>query len=347
MKKWIIAVLVAVGILVLLGFGISKWAVNKYNKLIAMGQDVDKSWSQVENVLQRRSDLIPNLVNVVQAYAVQEQQVFINVAEARSGWLKTAQDGTIQDKIKANNALSGTLFNLMAVSESYPELKSDQNFLALRDELAGTENRIAVERMRYNESVQQYNTFAKSFLNNLIVKFFDFKPEREFFEADEGAEKAPEVKFNFPGTAPSAPVATPPSTPPPLPSPPAQPRPEGGEAPAEPQAMTASQITPPTQPEAPAAQPPAQPEQAPAPASAVQPSINLPPPKTEQAPNLPEAKAPAVAAEPSVPEKTATSEPAATGTKAESKTPETEKKATEPKSPPPLKKDAPLPPVQY
>lgn len=285
MKKTIITVLIVLGVFLVIGLGVSKWAISKYNNLIAMGQNVDKSWGQVENVLQRRSDLIPNLVNVVQAYAVQEQQVFINVAEARSGWLKAAQ-GTVQDKIKANNALSGALFNLMAVAESYPDLKSNQNFLALQDELAGTENRIAVERMRYNESVLAYNTYAKSFPNNMIAKFFDFKPDRDFFEAEAGANVAPKVNIQIPG-APAAPTAQPaPVTPPALPTPPqsaipSQPAPQAA-APAQPQAMAAPTITPPqAEPVKPIA--PVQIPMAPAtPTAAVAPTAPVTPPVAQQ-----------------------------------------------------------------
>jgi LemA protein len=214
MKKSIVAILITVGILFLIGLGSVSFFSGKYNSFVAMGQNVDKSWSQVENVLQRRNDLIPNLVATVQGYAIQEQEVFIKVAQARNQAMAAK---TIDDKIKANQAVSGALFTLMATVERYPEIKSNQNFMALQDELAGTENRIAVERKRYNDSVQEYNTFAKSFPNNMLAGLFHQPAEREFFKADDGAKTAPKVQFNV------APQAAPGATPPlPAPAAPAQ-----------------------------------------------------------------------------------------------------------------------------
>lgn len=210
MKKSVVAVLVTVGVLVVIGLGAVSFFSGKYNSFVAMNQNVDKSWAQVENVLQRRNDLIPNLVATVQGYAIQEQEVFIKVAQARNQAMAAK---SIDDKIKANQAVSGALFTLMATVERYPEIKSNQNFMALQDELAGTENRIAVERKRYNDSVLEYNTFAKSFPNNLLSGLFHQAGEREFFKADEGAKVAPKVQFNTPSvpapgaTLPAAPVA--------------------------------------------------------------------------------------------------------------------------------------------
>ena|SRR3989338_8620605 len=233
MKKKLIVALVILGVIVMIGVGFAKWGVGKYNRLIALGQDVDKSWGQVENVLQRRNDLIPNLVNVVQAYAVHEQEVFIKVAEARGIWNRAMQGGTVADKMKADETVRGALFNLMATVERYPDVKANQNFLALQDELAGTENRIVVERMRYNEAIQGYNIFAKMFPNNFIVGMFSFPIERDFFKAAEGAAQAPQVNITYP--AQLAQPATPPSA---LPSAP----------PSAPQAMPAPEITPPSVP---------------------------------------------------------------------------------------------------
>ncbi len=233
MKKLVIALVVLL-ILAGIGAGFAKWGVSKYNGLVVLGQGVDKQWGQVENVLQRRNDLIPNLVNVVQAYAVQEQEVFIKVAEARNMWMKATQGGTVSDKIKADGAVSGALLNLMAVVEKYPDLKSNQNFMALQDELAGTENRIAVERMRYNEEVQKYNSEAKQFPTNFIVSFFKFPAERDYFKSVEGAQKAPEVKFTYPGV--------------PVPGVPPSGQQPVQAAPAVPQAIPAPAITPPLAP---------------------------------------------------------------------------------------------------
>jgi LemA protein len=253
MKKFL-PIIIAVGVVALIGAALALWGMGRYNKLIALGQGIDKQWGQVENVLQRRNDLIPNLVNVVQAYAVQEQEVFIKVAEARSLWAKAVQGGTIADKIKADTAIKGALLNVMAVAEQYPDLKSNMNFLALQDELAGTENRIAVERMRYNESVQGYNTLAKSFPTNIFVGFFSLPKERDYFKAEEGAATAPAVKFTYPGVAvPGVPQQAAPIQA--APFPPAQvPTTQVPAAPAgEMQAMPAPQIAPPAPPTAPAA----------------------------------------------------------------------------------------------
>lgn len=190
MKKWIWVV-----VIVVIVAGLAKFSVGKYNTFIREGQKVDNSWGQVENVLQRRNDLIPNLSNIVQSYAIHEQEVFINVAKARSQWNKAAN---VEEKIAADGAMRGALLNLMAIVERYPDVKANQNFLALQDELAGTENRIAVERMRYNDTVQGYNTFAKSFPNNLLAKALSQPFERPYFKAEEGAGKAPKVEITYP-----------------------------------------------------------------------------------------------------------------------------------------------------
>ncbi|MCK7489082.1 MAG: LemA family protein [Anaerotruncus sp.] len=149
------------------------------------------AWSQVENQLQRRYDLIPNLVETVKGYAKQEKDVMVEVTNARS---KVGGAGTVPDKIAANNELSGALSRLMVVVERYPDLKSNQNFMKLQDELAGTENRIAVERMRYNDAVKIYNQAIRTFPANLIAGMFGFK-EAAFFEAPKDAKATPQVKF--------------------------------------------------------------------------------------------------------------------------------------------------------
>ncbi len=284
MKKILVIVGIAVAVLAIVGFGLFKWGTGKYNQMITLGQNVDKSWSQVENVLQRRNDLIPNLVNVVQAYAIQEQEVFIKVAQARSAWMRAVQSGSIADKIQADSVVTGTLATLMATVERYPELKSNENFLALQDELAGTENRISVERMRYNEAVQGYNTAAKVFPNNLLVKFLSLTPEREYFKAVEGAQSAPVVNINVtPAQQQVAPIAAP-VTETQLPPPPtaaaAPAMPAPANAPTIPQVIPATGLTPPTpvQPTAPAA--PA-PQVAPAPAA---PAAVIPTPNTVAVP---------------------------------------------------------------
>jgi LemA protein len=156
-----------------------------------LDQAVKTSWAQVENQLQRRFDLIPNLVETVKGYAKQEKDVMVEVTNARA---KVGGAGTVPDKIAANNQLSGALSRLMVVVEKYPDLKSNQNFMHLQDELAGTENRIAVERMRYNEAVKDYNQAIKSFPANLLAGMYGYE-EASFFKVEEAAKVAPKVKF--------------------------------------------------------------------------------------------------------------------------------------------------------
>jgi LemA protein len=156
-----------------------------------LDQAVKTSWAQVENQLQRRFDLIPNLVETVKGYAKQEKDVMVEVTNARA---KVGGAGNVPDKISANNELSGALSRLMVVVEKYPDLKSNQNFMHLQDELAGTENRIAVERMRYNEAVKDYNQTIKSFPANLLAGMYGFK-DAAFFDAPKEAKEAVKVKF--------------------------------------------------------------------------------------------------------------------------------------------------------
>lgn len=162
-----------------------------YNSLVSLDEGVKESWAQVETQLQRRYDLIPNYVETVKGYAAQEKDVFIKVTEARS---KVGQAQSIPDKIEANNELTSALSRLLVVVEQYPQLKSNENFIRLQDELAGTENRIAVARRRYNEAVKTYNVSVRSFPQNLVAKFFAFE-KATFFEAPEAAKEVPKVKF--------------------------------------------------------------------------------------------------------------------------------------------------------
>ncbi len=162
-----------------------------YNELVRMDEAIKGAWAQVENQLQRRYDLIPNLVETVKGYAKHEKEVFIRVTEARS---RVANAKTIPEKINANNMLTQALGRLLLVVERYPDLKANTNFIRLQDELAGTENRIAVERRRYNEAVRAYNTRIRSFPTNIIANLFGFK-RAEFFKVPEQAKQAPRVKF--------------------------------------------------------------------------------------------------------------------------------------------------------
>ena len=187
-KKWIWIIGI---VLVLLVAGSS--CVGRYNQLVTLNESIDTAWAQVENVLQRRNDLIPNLVNTVKGYATHEKQVFIDVTEARA---KVGGATTIPQKVAANNQLGAALGRLLLVVERYPDLKANQNFLSLQDELAGTENRIAVERRRYNETVKGYNVFVRRFPNNFLAGIFGYTRENVYFKAEEGAKKVPEVKFD-------------------------------------------------------------------------------------------------------------------------------------------------------
>jgi len=183
--------LIVSAVIVVLAIGAFSFFAGNYNRFVRLDQTVKSAWAQVENQLQRRLDLIPNLVETVKGYAKQEKDVMIEVTNARA---KVGQAATVPDKIAANNELSGALSRLLLVVEKYPDLKSNQNFLHLQDELAGTENRIAVERMRYNEAVKIYNQTIKSFPANLIAGMFGFK-EAAFFEAPKEAKAAPKVQF--------------------------------------------------------------------------------------------------------------------------------------------------------
>ena len=187
-KKTLIVVLVVV---LILGVALYSFFAGNYNKFVKMDVGIKAAWAQVENQLQRRYDLIPNLVETVKGYAKQEKDVLVEVTNARS---RVGGAGTIPDKIAANNQLTGALSRLMLVVEKYPDLKSNQNFLKLQDELAGTENRIAVERMRYNDTVKVYNEAIRTFPANMLAGMYGFA-EAAFFKVDEVAKAAPKVKF--------------------------------------------------------------------------------------------------------------------------------------------------------
>ncbi len=194
----VIVVVVIIGLIVVAAFGSY---VSTRNTLVQKNEAVKSAWSQVDIVLQRRADLIPNLVETVKGYAQQEQTVFGDIAKARSALLSA---GTPQQKIAANGQLDGALGRLLLVVENYPQLKSNENFMRLQDELAGTENRIAVERKRYNDTLQDYNTYVQQFPNNIFAGWAGFKPNDAYFQASEGSRVAPKVNFSSPTT--SAPV---------------------------------------------------------------------------------------------------------------------------------------------
>jgi LemA protein len=198
MGKALIAVVVLVVIVGLIGVVCFGAYVSTKNTLVAKNEAVKSAWSQVDIVLQRRADLIPNLVETVKGYAKQEQTVFGDIAKARSALLSA---GTPQQKIAANGQLDGALGRLLLIVENYPQLKSNENFLRLQDELAGTENRIAVERKRYNDTLQDYNTYVQQFPNSLFAGWAGFKPNDAYFQASEGSRVAPKVNFSSPSTS--------------------------------------------------------------------------------------------------------------------------------------------------
>ncbi len=199
--------ILALVLIVALAFG--SMYIGRRNQMAIKKEAVNAAWAQVDVVLQRRSDLIPNLVETVKGYATQEQKVFGDIAAARAA-LGGAR--TPADKIAANGALDSALSRLLVVVENYPQLKSNENFQRLQDELAGTENRIAVERRRYNEVVQDYNTFIAVFPNSLIASMAGFARNDAYFKTDEGARQAPKVNFDFNKPA-GAPAATPQTAP--------------------------------------------------------------------------------------------------------------------------------------
>lgn len=186
-KSWIgLGVTAAVVILVVM------WIVGMYNGLVGLDQEVKSTWAQVEVQFQRRYDLIPNLVAVVKGYAAHEKSTFENIAKARTAW---AGAQTQTSKVDAANQMTSALSKLMLVVENYPQLQAAQNFMALQDELAGTENRIAVARKRYNDVVQEYNTRAKRIPTVIFVRMFGFDSEKAFIKSAEEAKEAPKINI--------------------------------------------------------------------------------------------------------------------------------------------------------
>ena len=188
MKPLLIIVLIVVVVLVLFG---GKY-VGVRNELVRERETVTAAWSQVDVALQRRADLVPNLVETVKGFAKHETEVFSSIANARSALMGA---GTPQEKIRANGQLDNALGRLLLIVENYPQLRSNENFLRLQDELAGTENRIAVERRKYNESLQRYNTDIELFPDNIIASLSGFTRNDAYFKTEPGARTAPKVAF--------------------------------------------------------------------------------------------------------------------------------------------------------
>ncbi|MGO9271058.1 MAG: LemA family protein [Terriglobia bacterium] len=184
--------LIALGVLVLLAIIAVSNYVGRRNDMVRKNETINAAWSQVDVVLQRRADLIPNLVATVKGFAAHEETVFGDVANARSALLNAKTPG---DRIAANGQLDGALGRLLAIAENYPQLKSNENFLQLQDELAGTENRIAVERRRYNEAVQDYDTYINLFPNNIVASMSGFQRNNNYFTASAASREAPKVEF--------------------------------------------------------------------------------------------------------------------------------------------------------
>lgn len=199
--------LIIIGVLVLIVIVFFSMYVGAGNEMVRKQEAVNSAWAEVDVVLQRRADLIPNLVETVKGIAAQEQKVFGDIAAARSQLLNAK---TPSDKIAANGQLDGALGRLLLVVENYPQLRSNENFLRLQDEIAGTENRIAVERKRYNDAIQDYNTYIGLFPNSIFASMKGFHRNDAYFKADEGSRTAPKVNF---GMTPGSPSSSPNSVP--------------------------------------------------------------------------------------------------------------------------------------
>ncbi len=184
-----------IGLLFIIVIGIGLWTMDSYNQLVRLDQEVKAMWSQVENQYQRRLDLLPNMVEVVKRYVQHEQKVFKDIADARSHY--TGAPAASAEKIKAAGELNSAFARLLAIAENYPNLKANGEFIRLMDQWEGTENRIAVERMRFNDTVKQYNVVAMSVTGRLWVMLFGFEQSKPYFEAIKGAEKAPSAKEAF------------------------------------------------------------------------------------------------------------------------------------------------------
>jgi LemA protein len=184
-----------IAVVLILALVVGGMYVGRRNEMVRLNESVKSNWAQVDVVLQRRADLIPNLVETVKGFAAQEQTVFHDIAQARAALLGAHSP---EEKIAANRQLDGALGRLLLVVENYPLLKSNENFLRLQDELAGTENRIAVERKRYNDSVQAYNTYIGLFPNNIFAGWAGFPRNNAYFEASATSREVPKVQFPAP-----------------------------------------------------------------------------------------------------------------------------------------------------
>ena len=191
MSKGVKIALIVIAIVVLIGFMTFSWFLKGYNNVVAMDENVKGSWAQVENQLKRRYDLIPNLVETVKGYAAHEKELFEHIADTRT---KYFQANSVKDKINASNQLEGFLSRLLVLRETYPDLKANESFLKLQDSLEGTENRIAVERKRYNDAVQLLNTYIRTFFGRFFAAFAGVS-SAEYYEIPDAEKETPKVKF--------------------------------------------------------------------------------------------------------------------------------------------------------
>ena len=191
MSKGLKIGLIVAGVIILLGLMTFSWFRSGYDNVVAMDENVKGSWAQVENQLKRRYDLIPNLIETVKGYASHEKELFEHIADART---KYFQAKTVKDKVQASNGLESVLSRLLLLREAYPNLKANQSFLKLQDSLEGTENRIAVERKRYNDAVQLLNTYIRTFFGRFFASFAGVS-SAEYYEVPEGEAEVPKVKF--------------------------------------------------------------------------------------------------------------------------------------------------------
>ena len=191
MSKGIKTLLIVIGVIVVIGIIIISWGIGNYNRAVTMDERVDSQWAQVENQLKRRYDLIPNLVETVKGYASHEKELFENIARMRTLYF---QAKTVGQKIKASQGLEGVLSRLLLLKEAYPQLKANESFLKLQDSLEGTENRIAVERKRYNDAVRAVNTYRRTVFGRFFAAMAGVE-EGEYYEPPEAEKALPKVKF--------------------------------------------------------------------------------------------------------------------------------------------------------
>src|SRR6202021_1472660 len=197
------AALAVIAVLLLLALIFGSMYAGRRNEMVRLNEDIKSKWAQVDVVLQRRADLIPNLVATVQGFAAHEETVLDDIAKARTQYMNAQ---TPADKIAASNQITPLVQKILLLKEDYPQLKSNENFLRLQDELAGTENRIAVERKRYNDSIQEYNTFILKFPNSIFAGWGGFQRNNDYFSASPTSREVPKVNF---GTTPATPAPAP------------------------------------------------------------------------------------------------------------------------------------------